>query len=196
MWRAKTLDVEPLVKWAMVALIGVSKEGVSQLDTDVDDEGSMFQNQHVYFRDALAPGYNLNHITTTFLGYLQKRTEEITRQIGDGGEVEIQLFSWTRLLLGGASTDAFLGSAVLLKNPKLLEWLFEYERDQKTFLLGLPRWVMNRAHNTRDKIIEALAEFVNSKERLSFIQIREQQTFKRGVSQRDAAASIFTVWMA
>jgi hypothetical protein len=49
--------------------------------TDPDGHGSMYENQHQFWRDAFAPGPSLNSITMTFLRFLEADFADLERDL-------------------------------------------------------------------------------------------------------------------
>lgn len=81
-----------MVHWALPAIFGMTQEGTNQCDLDPDGLGSLFENQHHFFRDALGPGDNLVLITNAFLRYLKDETARVYTEVktAPNGELTIK----------------------------------------------------------------------------------------------------------
>jgi hypothetical protein len=64
--------------------------------TDPDGQGSMFEHQHQFWRDAFAPGQALNSVTMTFLRFLETDFAGLERDLrsAPNGEQLGQVLSW------------------------------------------------------------------------------------------------------
>jgi hypothetical protein len=174
----------------------MSIKATHDISKDPDGEGSMYVNEHAFFRDALGPGENLNNLTDIFLGLLKKEMERniyIIQQSGNAGLV-VNLLDWTRDTIGAASSNAVVGSSILKSNPDLLTWYTEWQNDFFTFSFGLPSWFMRRAYANRDRILDAFAKHAMDPEALWFVGAREKLMDARGVHGKDMAALTFAFW--
>lgn len=196
-WRSKSLTFDALIEHALVQMFGVTAEGLQKLKTDPDGEGSLI-GQHTFFKDALAPGDNLNLLTLKFLEYLENEMKRIEDQISNSADrqITIELQSWTRKLLVMASTNALLGPTLLRKDPDVPSMLWEWEEDFNTFSLGLPHWMMKRAVANREKMIQAFGRHIFDKDALCFVTVQEELMKRRGLSDRDIGAGNFCLWSA
>jgi hypothetical protein len=93
--------------------------------SEVDEAGdSIFRNDHVFYRDALKVGPELDVLTVNFLHYLEKEFDELeAKQLSSN----ISLLHWSKMMLSTAPTNAMMGSALFRDNPDLLRsvWLVE-----------------------------------------------------------------------
>jgi hypothetical protein len=196
-WRSKSLTFDGLVEQAIVSMFGVTAEGAEKLKTDPDGEGSLI-GQHTFFKDALAPGDNLNLLTQKFVEHLEKEIRQTKDQIlgSTNGQMKIDLQSWTRKLLVVASTNAMLGPTLLQEDPDVISMLWEWEGDYNTFSLGLPNWMMRRAVANREKMMQTFGRHIFDKDALWFVTIQEERMKRRGLSDRDIGAGNFSLWSA
>jgi hypothetical protein len=75
-------------------------------------------------------------------------------------EVEIELFSLMRDMLGCASVPGLFGRGLLEKYPRLLQDVYEMDMGMMYFLIGLPAWTpwpdVFKAHMARRRLWEAM----------------------------------------
>jgi hypothetical protein len=178
-------------------MFGVTREGAEKMKTDPDGEGSLI-GQHTFFKDAFAPGDNLNLLAQKFLEYLDKEMKKTKNQILESvnGQMTIDLQSWTRKTLVVAATNVVLGPTFLQEEPEVISMLWEWEEDQSTFSLGLPNWMMRRAVANREKMMQTFGRHIFDKDALWFVRTQEERMKRRGLSNRDIGAGNFCIWTA
>jgi len=158
----------------------------------------MYENQHVYFRDALAPGPNLAQATQAFLDYLVVDVESFSQQVtaAPGSKVQVGLMSWVRNRLAIPSTNAFMGPKLLQYDPDIISRLSRWEGDFVTLSMGLPRWLLKATHDNLDKIHHDFAWIGKDPDMLPWLTRRIDMMAVRGMNEKDTGASVFTLWMA
>lgn len=177
----------------------MTAKGVKELQSDPDGEGPMLVHNHTYFKDALAPGQNLDDLTRGFISYLNL---ELQKQVTDkinassDGYIEVKLQHWARTVLTVASTNALVGEKTLKQEPETVGRLWEWERDFQLLSFGLPAWIMRRAHKNREAMIQGFARHVFDKEAMDFVGHKEMLMRRRGMSDRDVGAGNFSLWYA
>jgi hypothetical protein len=197
-WRSKAVSFSPIVEYGLKNMFGVTVDGVEKLHLDPDGEGDMYENQHTYFRDALAPGQNLDAITQRFTHACVEDIKQVLQQLKTtpSGEMQVELRAWVRDRVGVSSTLAAMGPRLLEGDPELLDRLQTYEGDFHKFSAGLPKWMMKAANANLDKIIDAFARVGKDPNMLPWLTKRMEMCEVRNMSQRDVAASMWTLWMA
>lgn len=160
--------------------------------------GDMYENQHTYFRDALAPGPNLALATQAFIDCLVVDVKDFSEQVkaAPEGKIQVGMMNWVRDRLAIPSTNAFMGPKLLQHDPDVINRLNKWEGDFVTFTLGLPRWMLKAAHDNRDQILNDFAWVGKDPEMLPWIARRIDMMAVRGMSGKDIGASVFTLWMA
>jgi hypothetical protein len=197
-WKAKTLSFDPIVERSLQTVFGVSVDGRQKLHLDLDGLGDMYEDQHVYFRDALAPGPNLALATQAFLDYLVVDVESFSQQVraSHGSKVQVGLMSWVRDRLAIPSTNAFMGQKLLQDDPDIISRLVRWEADFSMLSLGLPRWLLKAAHDNLDRLHHEFERVGKAPGMLPWLTRRIDMMTVRGMSGKDMGASIFTLWMA
>ena len=173
-------------------MFGVTAKGVQELQTDPDGEGPLLAHNHTYFKEVLAPSGSLELMTHGFIKYLDM---ELQKEVSNKA-IEVGLQEWMRTVLTVASTNAFLGPDLLKKEPDSIARLWEWERDYQTLSLGLPAWLMKRAHKNRELMIQGFGRCVFDKNALDFVGHLEVLMRRRGMSDRDIGAGNFSFWSA
>jgi hypothetical protein len=193
--RTHTFQFDPIVQWSLHTHFGMSIKATHDIETDPDGKGSMYVNEHGFFRDALAPGANLTLLTNAFLRFLD---DDIANKIEEvkaaGGSVTVDLLYWVRHTIGRSSSNAVVGPRLLDQNPDLLNWYCQWQVDFFKFSFGLPRWSIKRAHENRDRILKAFTDHAKDPEALWFVRAREEMMEIRGVTGTDMAALTFAFW--
>ncbi|PVF99806.1 cytochrome P450 [Serendipita vermifera] len=197
-WRSKAVSFSPIVEYGLKTMFGVTPEAAAKLHLDVDGTGDMYENQHEFFRDSLAQGENLDILTQKFAMGCAEDIRNMAQQLEatPSGEVQVELMVWVRYRLGLPSTHALVGSRLLKVDPEILDRLARYEGDFHKLSAGFPRWMMGAAHANLDKIIDAFEAIGKDPEMLPWIVRRMEMCEARGLSPRDVAASMWTLWMA
>ncbi|KAG8769949.1 hypothetical protein FRC20_001720 [Serendipita sp. 405] len=199
-WKEKAVNFDEVVEWGLKTIFGVSEDAVRKLHLhDSTNTGSMYDSVHTFYRDNMAPGEKLNLMTTSFLHWMDKDIQDVTRQLeaAPGGEIKVNLADWVRLRLGIPSTNAFLGPEVLQLDSTMLDRMFKMDNDFLLLSSGLPKWIHKDAHDNVSKMIEAIENgYRRDSTALPFMTSRMDQMAEREVSWRDQAAITFTVWQA
>lgn len=196
-WRAKTLSFEPVVKWSLAAVFGLSTDALQQMHSDPDGAGDMYENQHVYFRDALAPGSSLNQANGAFLKQFKTDMTSVIQEIksAPGGELRVDLLDWVRNRIAISSTNAFMGTKLLQHDPKMIQRLNQWEEDFGTLTMGLPKWLI-KAYDNLDKLHDNFVAVGKDGEMLPWMVKRIEMMEVRGIGPKDVGAGMFTLWMA
>ncbi|CCA68432.1 related to cytochrome p450, putative-Talaromyces stipitatus [Serendipita indica DSM 11827] len=197
-WRAKSLSFDPVCEWGLSTMFGMSVEGVKQMGTDPDGLGGMTENQHAFWRDALAPGDALNLITQRFMNQLDSDLADYERSVRAAGSVTAELRDWTRTRLGIQSTNAFAGKALLEKDPKMLHKLAIWDLDFYLLSIGLPKWMLSRANKNLESMIQTWIDInrTGSSEVYHPMMRRLEMMEVRGASEWDKGSANFCLWMA
>jgi hypothetical protein len=193
------MNFDVLVQGALVDMFGISPEGVKQLQSDPDGVGPLLEHNHQYLKEALAQGGSLEALTQNFIKYLdvELQTEVVDKiDASLNGYVEVPLQHWTRMILTVASTHAFLGEKLLKEEPDVIERLWEWEEDYQTLTLGLPEWMLKRAHKNRKLLLQSFERQIFSKDAVPFIGHLEELMRRRGMSDLDIGAANFSFWGA
>lgn len=187
-WRSKTLSFDPIIKWGLNSLFGMSNEAAQRCPPP---------GFHAFIRDTLAPGDGLNLLTKKFLEYLEIGSKELEKQVKStpNGELEISsLFDWSRDFMATASTSASAGPQILVKNPGLLRGLWNWEESYFRFSFGLPRWMMRKDFQNRDNIIDAFIGHLHHPYAIPAVSGPEKLMKEAGFSDRDIAVGSFSIW--
>ena len=197
-WRAKSLSFDPVCDWGLSTMFGMSVEGVKQMATDPDGLGPMTENQHTYWRDALAPGEALNLITQRFMDQLETDLADYDHQVRVAGSVTAELRDWVRTRLGIQSTNAVAGKALLKKDPQMLHKLAVWDLDFYLLSIGLPKWLLSRANDNLGSMIKAWIDVNTSGSSEVFDPMvkRIEMMETRGATEWDKGAANFSLWMA
>jgi hypothetical protein len=193
------MSFDVLVEGGLVDMFGFSREGVKQLATDPDGVGPLLPHNHQYMRDALAQGASLEVLTEKFIKYFDIELQaEVTDKINasSGGYIEVQLQDWMRRILTVPSTQAFMGEEFLRQEPDVIERLWRWERDFQTLSLGLPEWMLRKAHKNRKLMLQSFERHVFNKNCVGFIGFLEELMKVRGVSNFDIGVANFSFWSA
>lgn len=191
-WKSKSLSLDALIEDGLVTMFGVTPKGVQQLQSDPDGKGPLLLHNHTYLKESLASGGSLEVLTRGFVDYLDIELQKVSNQ----GTIEVGLQEWVRLVLTVASTNASLGPEILKQEPELITRLWEWERDFQTLTLGLPAWMMKRAHKNRELMIQGFSRHVSDKNALEFLRHLVVLMRRRGMSDRDIGAGNFSFWSA
>ncbi|PVF99624.1 cytochrome P450 [Serendipita vermifera] len=193
--RSRTFQFDPIVQWSLHTHFGMSIKATHDISTDPDGQGSMYVNEHAFFRDALAPGANLTLLTNVFLRFLDADiTSKVEEVRAVGGAITVDLLHWVRHTVGRSSSNAVVGSALLDQNPDLLNWYSQWQADFFKFSFGLPKWSIKRAYENRDRILTAFATHAEDPDAVWFVRAREEMMEARGVTGKDMAALTFAFW--
>jgi hypothetical protein len=164
--------------------------------SEADETGdSIFGNAHVFYRDALKPGPQLDFLTLKFLHYLQKGFDEFeaTRTSAD-----MSFFNWSKMMMGTASTNAMMGPSLLRDNHNLLPSVFLVESGFFLFVNRIPRIFAKKHYRARDHVHAAfISYFLNEKNReegAPVIWDREIQLRAKGMTTRDVAAYSYSAY--
>lgn len=163
--------------------------------SEVDETGdSIFRNAHVFYRDALKAGPQLDLLTVNFLHYLRKSFDEFeAKQPSD-----ISLFNWSKTMLGTASTNAMMGPALLRNNPDLLPSVWLVEQGFFLFVNRIPRMFAKKQYRARDHALAAFTSYFadekNKEGSAPMMWDREIQLRAKGMTTRDIAAYSYSAF--
>jgi hypothetical protein len=190
--KSKELPFLPLILKFSGFAWDISSDGMKQL-SDVDEDGdSIFGNAHVFYRDALKAGPQLDSLTIDFLHYLQQVLGEFEAQQPSD---EISLTSWSNAMLGTASTNAMMGPALLRDNPDLLPSVFLVERGFFLFVNQVPRMFARNLYQARDSVLAAFTRYFSDERNREgskpLVWDREAQLRVKGLTSKDIASYSF-----
>jgi hypothetical protein len=194
--KSKALPFLPLIEKLSGLALDISSDGMNRL-SEVDDTGdSIFRNAHVFYRDALKVGPELDVLTVNFLRYLDKEFNEFeTKPIPTGG---ISLLHWSKTMLGTASTNAMMGPALLRENPDLLPHVWLVEQGFVFFVNRVPSIFARKHYRARKHVLAAFTRYFedekNKEGSASMMWEREAQLRAKGVSTRDVAGYSYAAY--
>ena len=162
----------------------------------MDETGdSIFRNAHVFYRDALKVGPEINVLTVNFLHYLEKKFDEFEALHTSG---DISLHHWSKMMLGIASTNAMMGPALLRDNPDLLPSVWLVEQAFVLFVNRIPRMFARKYYRARDCVLAAFTSYFaderNKEGSAVMMWVRESQLRAKGMSTRDIAAYSYAAY--
>jgi hypothetical protein len=185
----------PLIESLSGLAWDISSDGMRRL-SEVDETGdSIFRNAHVFYRDALKARPQLDSLTLNFLHYLRKGFDEFeAEQTSD----DTSFFSWSKIMLSTASTNAMMGPALLRDNPDLLPSVFLVESGFFLFVNQTPRMFARKQYRARDHVHAAftnyLADEENKQGSAPMMWVREVQLCAKGMTTRDIAAYSYSAY--
>jgi len=163
---------------------------------EVDEKGdSIFRGAHVFYRDALKPGPQLDLLTVKFLRHLQN--------VFDGFETtqaskDVSLSIWSKTMLGTASTNAMMGPALLRDNPNLLPSVWLIETGFFLFVNRVPRIFAKAHYKARDHVLKAFTNYLsneaNKEEGSAMIWDRMVDMRARDMSMKDMAGYSYSAY--
>jgi hypothetical protein len=164
--------------------------------SEVDETGdSIFSNAHVFYRDALKVGPDLDVLTVNFLQHLKKEFDEFeAKQISN----DTFLFHWSKTMLGTASTNAMMGPALLRDNPNLLPSVWLVEQGFVLFVNKIPRIFASKYYRARDHVLAAFTNYFdddkNKEGSAPMMWERESQLRAKGMSTKDIAGYSYAAY--
>ena len=167
--------------------------------TEVDASGdSLFRNGHLFYRDALKPGPQLDALTLRFLHYLQKELDAFDNIAHQTASIPTSLNTWSKTILGTASTNAMMGPSLLRAHPNLLPSVWLVETGFFLFVNKIPRLLAWKHYRARDHVLEAFTSYFEDERNKEggerMIWEREAQLRQKGLSTRDVAAYSYSVY--
>jgi hypothetical protein len=163
---------------------------------EVDETGdSIFRNAHVFYREALKVGPQLDLLTISFLRYLQEVFEDFeAKQTPD----DVSLWTWSRMMLGTTSTNAMMGPALLRDNPDLLPSVWLVERGFFFFVNRIPRMFAGQYFRARDHALAAFTSYFsnesNKEGSAPMMWDREIELRAKGMTTKDVAAYSYSAY--
>jgi hypothetical protein len=193
--KGKELPFLPLILDLSGLAWDISPDGMKRL-SDVDEDGdSIFGNAHVFYRDALKYGPQLDSLTLNYLHYLEKVLDEFEARQSSG---DISLYTWSKTMLGTASTNAMMGPALLRDNPNLLPLASLTERGFFLFVNRIPRIFARDVYGARDSVLEAFTRYFSDEKNREgstpLVWDREAQLRAKGLTTRDISAYTFSAY--
>ncbi|KAK0486231.1 cytochrome P450 [Armillaria novae-zelandiae] len=204
-YRAKSLSFNDLILWGLGAVFNISQQGRDTIAYKPAEQynSSLLENSHWYYRDALKEGTTLNEFTTSFLDCLHVELAKEDSKIDASPKgLKICLRDWARTILGTASTIAVMGPQILEEEPDLLKYNWQFDQDQVSFTLGLPRFLIQKQWANREKLICAFEKVYKDRETkqhdtIWWIPGRQRMLMEAGMSSDyDVGASTLPVWNA
>jgi hypothetical protein len=195
-WRSKSLSFDGICEWGMIKLFGMTVHGAAKMHDDPDGHGDMYINQHRYWRDAFAPGEQLNSLTQIFLGFLETNIKDLANSLPkDNSWTEVSLLSWTRDTIGISATNAITGPNLLKVDPKIMEKMTQWESEFFLLTLGLPKWILGRPRANLEDMIKTWIKLGVDPEMLPPLLKRTQLVIARGADEWDVAATNLSLWL-
>jgi hypothetical protein len=163
--------------------------------SEVDETGdSLFHNAHVFYREALKAGPQLDFLTVKFLHYLQKAFDDFEAHKTSA----LSLSSWSKIMLGTASTNAMMGPALLHDNPDMLPSVWLVESGFFLFVNRIPRIFAKKHYRARDHVMTAFTRYFadekNREEGAPLVWDREIQLRAKGMTTKDIAAYSYSAY--
>jgi hypothetical protein len=163
--------------------------------SEVDETGdSIFRNAHVFYRDALKAGPQLDSLTVNFLRYLREVFDEFEAKPTS----DTSLHMWSKIMLGTASTNAMMGPVLLRGNPDLLESVWLVESGFFLFVNRIPRIFAKKHYRARDHVHAAFTSYFsdekNKEGSAPMIWDRVDQLRAKGMATRDVAAYSYSAY--
>ena len=125
--------------------------------SEEDEMGnSIFHNAHVFYRDVLKPGPQLDSLTIRFLHHLEKVLDEF---IAKPPSDDISLFDWSRTMPGTASTNAMMGPVLLRHHADLLPDVWLIEKGFFFFIHRIPWIFVENNYGARDHVISVFMSY-------------------------------------
>ncbi|KIM42710.1 hypothetical protein M413DRAFT_444378 [Hebeloma cylindrosporum] len=193
--KSKALPFLPLIESLSGLAWDISPDGMRRL-SEVDDTGdSIFRNAHVFYRDSLKVGPDLDVLTISFLHYLEKEFDQFEAQkITD----YVSLNKWSKTMLGTASTSAMMGPALLRDNPDLLPSVWLVEQGFVLFVNRIPRIFAKKSYRARDHVLSAFTKYFsdekNKEGSAPMMWEREAELRAKGISTKDIAAYSYAAY--
>ena len=193
--KAKALPFLPLIESLSGLAWDISKDGMSRL-AEVDETGnSIFRGAHDFYRDALKPGPKLNLLTIKFLRHLRQLFDEFEAKQASH---DVSLSTWSKTMLGTASTNAMMGPALLRDNPDLLPSVWLVETGFFMFVNKVPRIFAKTHYKARDHVLKAFTAYLsneeNKEEGSAMIWDQVVDMRARGMSLRDMAGYSYSAY--
>ena len=164
--------------------------------SEVDDTGdSIFRNAHIFYREALKVGPELDLLTVKFLRYLEKEFDEFEAKPSSS---DISLMNWSKVMLGTASTNAVMGPALLRENPGLLPYVWLVEEGFVFFVNRIPGIFARKHYRARNHVLAAFTRYFedekNKEGSAPMMWERASQLRAKGVSTRDIAGYSYAAY--
>jgi hypothetical protein len=164
---------------------------------EVDETGdSLFRNAHVFYREALKAGPQLDSLTISFLHYLQQAFAEF--EANYASDDVVSLCGWSKMMLGTTSTNAMMGPALLRDNPDLLPSVWLVERGFFFFINRIPRTFAGKYFRARDRVLAAFTNYFSNEENKEgsapMMWDREVQLRAKGMTTKDVAAYSYSAY--
>jgi hypothetical protein len=193
--KAKALPFLPLIESLSGLAWDISSDGMKQL-SEVDETGdSIFRNAHVFYRDALKVGPELDVLTINFLQHLEREFDTFeAKHISR----DMSLLNWSKMMLGTASTNAMMGPALLRDNTELLPSVWLVEHAFVLFINRIPRIFARKYYRARDHVLSAFTSYFedekNKEGSAPMMWERASQLRAKGMSTRDIAAYSYAAY--
>lgn len=89
---------------------------------------------------------------------LVEELREYKKQVPTQGK-EIDVCAWIKLMMGRASTKAFMGTELFKAYPTMLEDFLEFDDIIMTLFFGIPRFMAPGAYAVREKLLQGLQDW-------------------------------------
>jgi hypothetical protein len=111
---------------------------------------------------------------------------------------DTSFYSWSKMMLGAASTNAMVGPALLRDNPDLLPSVFLVESGFFLFVNQIPRMFARKHYRARDHAHAAFTNYFadgkNKEGSAPMMWDREVQLRAKGMTTRDIAAYSYSAY--
>jgi len=195
--KSKVLSFLPLIESHVAPAWGISNDGLTRLMSEEDGD-SMLQDAHVFYRDALKEGPQLEQLTLKFVNYVRAALDDWFAS--DIHNEPTSLRPWSRKMLGSAATNAVCGPSILRKYPEALDWVNKVDQSFFVYVNNLPRFAAGDAYKSRDRIMDAFAEYLddesNRRDGAPMIWERDDQMRQKGMNLQDRARYSYSAYAA
>ena len=193
--KSKALPFLPLIESLSGLAWDISADGMRRLSEVDDTDDSIFRNAHVFYRDALKVGPDLDILTINFLHHLEKEFDVFEAQ---NTTHDVSLNRWSKTMLGTASTSAMMGPALLRDNPDLLPSVWLVEQGFVLFVNRVPRVFAKKYYRARDHVLGAFTRYFadekNKEGSAPMMWEREAELRAKGISTKDIAAYSYAAY--
>jgi hypothetical protein len=193
--KAKALPFLPLIESLSGLAWDISSDGMKKL-SEADETGdSIFRNAHVFYRDALKVGPELDVLTINFLQHLQREFDAFEAK---HSPKDVSFLNWSKTMLGTASTNAMMGPALLRDSTDLLPSVWLVEHAFVLFINRIPRIFARKYYRARDHVLSAFTSYFedekNKEGSAPMMWERASQLRAKGMSTRDIAAYSYAAY--
>jgi hypothetical protein len=214
--RANYLTFTHVLPFILHRICGTSKAGTEVLFTgEFDKNGnkvgpSSFETAHPFFSTRLASGppvalvaepitHEINRMVhTAFHETLDLQKDRIVAP----DVYDVDALGWCRRSIANPSVNSIFGPRLLKLEPKILDYLFEWELGIAKLGAGYPRFLAPKTYAARDKVRDAMAEWIatrneeGNKVGAMFIREAVEHLCGKPLSEHDRASVMFGIFLA